>query len=422
MQSTSRADEIAHAVISQFNRLSSKRKPSIRDNGACEWIPLAGIVAEQNEVFTCLSLATGMKCLPAARLPSAAGNVLHDWHAEILAIRAFNRLVLDECRSLSQDQDLATDLLVFTPSPRDDTPPFRIRPGVKLHMYCSEAPCGDASMELVMAAQPDASPWDEPSPDSSSSSSASPLPGRGHFSRLGIVRRKPSRADAPPSASKSCSDKLALKQCTSLLSSLTSLLVQPSNAYIHTLILPVSQHVPAACERAFASTGRMNPVAASAATAADDGASCWTDGYVFRSFVVETTSERFCFSREVRTAASPSIVPCNLAVAWSAGSVEEPIVNGILHGRKPLDPGSASRLSRRRMWEAAAAVADALRLRDAEPAPQIYKHLNEPKYHHVKNGSLLTARKAMKAEVRQKALAGWVANQADSDFGRDVTA
>ncbi|RDA85319.1 hypothetical protein CP532_4967 [Ophiocordyceps camponoti-leonardi (nom. inval.)] len=414
MQSpTSHANAIAQAVTSKFNSLPPKRKPSTRDNGAAEWIPLSGIVAEENDLFTCLSLATGMKCLPAARLPSSAGTLLHDWHAEILAIRTFNRLILDECLRLIQGEDPATNLLVFASSTLEDdkTPPFRIRPGVKLHMYCSEAPCGDASMELVMAAQPDASPWEEPS-------SPSPLPGRSHFSRLGIVRRKPSRADAPASSSKSCSDKLALKQCTSLLSSLTSLFVQRSDAYIRTLVLPASQYVPGACERAFSSTGRMAPVAAAAA---GDDASCWSEGYVFRPFIIETTTEKFTFSREVRTSVCPSIVPCNLAVAWSAGSVEESIVNGVLHGRKPLDPRGASHMSRRKMWEAAAAVADALHRRDDEQT-KIYKYLNEPTYRHVKDGSLLTARRAVKGQVRQTALTGWVADQMDSDFGRDVTA
>ncbi|RCI07393.1 hypothetical protein L249_1369 [Ophiocordyceps polyrhachis-furcata BCC 54312] len=383
MQSTSsRANSIVHAVTSKFNSLAPKRKPSIRDNGGHEWIPLSGIVAEQDGIFTCLSLGTGMKCLPAARLPRSAGTVLHDWHAEIVAIRAFNRLVLDECRRLSQGRDPDTDLLVFASPPldNDQTPPFRIRPGVRLHMYCSEAPC------------------------------------RGHFSRLGIVRRKPSRADAPPSSSKSCSDKLALKQCTSLLSSLTSLFVHPSDAYIHTLVLPASQYVSGACERAFSSTGRMAPVAVATATVAS---CCWLDGYGFRPFVIETTAEQFYFSREARKAVSPSIVPCNLAVAWSASSVEESIVNGILHGRKALDPRGASCMSRRQMWEAAVTVADALHGRYGKQT-KFHKYLTGPTYRHIKDGSLLAARRAVKAQVRQTALTEWFSDETDSDFGRDV--
>ncbi|PFH56820.1 hypothetical protein XA68_15945 [Ophiocordyceps unilateralis] len=421
MPNTSHADAIARAVTRQFAHLPSKRKPSIRDNGDYEWIPLSGIVAEHHGVFTCLALATGMKCLPVARLESAVGNVLHDWHAEVLALRTFNRFVLDECLSLSRGDDSATNIVVFA---SDHTaPPFRIRPGVKLHMYCSEAPCGDASMELVMAAQHDATPWDDPSP------ADSPLPGRGHFSRLGIVRRKPARADAPPTASKSCSDKLALKQCTSLLCALTSLFVDPSDAYIHTLVLPASQFEPTACDRAFSATGRMAPVAAAAA------GGCWSDGYAFRPFVVETTAERFGFSREVRAAAvddlsvvscskaarPPSIVPCSVAAAWSVTSVDESIVGGVLQGRKPLDPRAASRMSRRQMWTAAAALTVALRALD-EPTGRPVQPMDEPTYSQIKNGPLLAARRTVKAEVRRTALVGWVASRLDSDFGRHITA
>lgn len=54
---TPRADLIAHAVISEFNRLPAKRKPSVRDNGLHEWVPLSGVVAESNGEFYCLALA-----------------------------------------------------------------------------------------------------------------------------------------------------------------------------------------------------------------------------------------------------------------------------------------------------------------------------------------------------------------------------
>ena len=87
-----------------------------------------------------------MKCLPASKLPEANGNGLHDWHAEILAIRTFNRFLLDECMSLSEG-GAGTGLLQRNDIYEESThgmqhaTPFRLRDGVKLHMYCSEAPC-----------------------------------------------------------------------------------------------------------------------------------------------------------------------------------------------------------------------------------------------------------------------------------------
>ncbi|KAF2738827.1 hypothetical protein EJ04DRAFT_428369, partial [Polyplosphaeria fusca] len=49
---TPSADAIADCVLSAFNSLPNKRKPRPRDDGAREWVPLAGIV-----------LAKGTYCL-----------------------------------------------------------------------------------------------------------------------------------------------------------------------------------------------------------------------------------------------------------------------------------------------------------------------------------------------------------------------
>src|SRR5579871_3827988 len=182
-------------------------------------------------------ISTGMKFLPKSNISNANGIVLHDCHAEIVALRAFNRFLLDECALLAQNS-LATSLFVEyrdVNQVNEKSPqPFTIKDNVSIHMYCSEAPCGDASMELVMQAQEDATPWELPQlPQGHSegvlNSSAAEMKGRGHFSELGIVRRKPgkfnpsclcttltnflARSDAPLSLSKSCSDKLTLKFC-----------------------------------------------------------------------------------------------------------------------------------------------------------------------------------------------------------------
>ena len=67
--------------------------------------------------------------------------------------------------------------------------PYTIRPEIRIHMYCSEAPCGDASMELVMDRQDDATPW--PVRCGGDANPNCGMLGRGHFSELGVVRRKP---------------------------------------------------------------------------------------------------------------------------------------------------------------------------------------------------------------------------------------
>ncbi|KAM6523749.1 hypothetical protein FSOLCH5_004363 [Fusarium solani] len=72
---TSQPDLIAQAVLQQFDKLPAKRKPTVRDNGLHEWVPLSGIVAERDGILTCLALATGMKCLPASKVAESNGDL-----------------------------------------------------------------------------------------------------------------------------------------------------------------------------------------------------------------------------------------------------------------------------------------------------------------------------------------------------------
>lgn len=100
-------------------------------------------------------LRTGMKCLPASKLPQANGVAIHDWHAEILTIRAFNRFVLEECKRLAlQGDGVSQSEFIYrrtTAQHKDNEQqgttnvwqgqPYAWREDVSLHMYCSEAPC-----------------------------------------------------------------------------------------------------------------------------------------------------------------------------------------------------------------------------------------------------------------------------------------
>jgi tRNA-specific adenosine deaminase 1 len=136
-----------------------------------------------------------MKCLPAAKVPQARGLLLHDWHAEVIAIRAFNRLLLDECLELAACPHKSSSVLrrryAQEVCESQGLQPFTICENIKIHMYCSDAPCGDASMELVMDAQQDATPWPLAVPVPVAEGDIQSLPGREYFSELGIVRRKP---------------------------------------------------------------------------------------------------------------------------------------------------------------------------------------------------------------------------------------
>ncbi|KAI2610449.1 hypothetical protein GGR54DRAFT_376511 [Hypoxylon sp. NC1633] len=425
------ADDIAELVQKQFDALPAKRKPVVRANGLREWVPLAGIVAQGRDgKLQCLALATGMKCLPASKLPKAQGNVLHDWHAEVLAIRAFNRFVLDECDAMVKRRSseflrwrTPGEIAAHTSSSAQRKgekekgeegeektwhgQPFTWREDILLHMYCSEAPCGDASMELIMAAQEDATPWDMPpisasvipAPSSSSNTgiadSLPTLPGRAYFSHLGLIRRKPSRPDAPPTLSKSCSDKLALRQCVSLLNSPAAMLIDPSHVYLRTLVLPASRYSEVACRRAFSADrdgeGRMAGV-----TALMDREGKGKGGYAFHPFTVQTTTSEFAFSqRSVSLPLPPSsypdsspstptacpsyshatyqqhpnppsksLAPSNVTTLWTLTGRQETTLGGTLQGRKQFDVRGGSCASRRELWRLAARVADLLPVED----------------------------------------------------------
>ncbi len=298
---------------------------------------------------------------------------------------------------------------------------------------------GDASMELIMAAQVDASPWEippslslsptsQPPPPATNQSSQAPstasttspetepeptLLGRGYFSHLGLVRRKPARGDAPPTLSKSCSDKIALKQCTSLLSSLTSLLVSPQNVYLSTLVLPESQFSAVACERCFSPNGRMSALTTGTGQG-EKGGREWGGGYRFVPFEVQTTGLEFDFSKREVAGRSDKTVASNLAVAWwRDGKGDEGLIGGVLQGRKKVDIKSASAVSRRKMWGLAVEV---LGLLDPQKWGEVGDELVRKRYEEVKGIQVLAAREKAKREVRRDALKGWVRNIGDRDF------
>ena len=378
--------------------------------------------ATSSAQLTCAALATGMKCLPQNKLAQAKGNVLHDWHAEVLAIRAFNRFLVDECADLAKRRicggkggcvgEMAQELwssertLVMTTSKDKNTEedgteshhtPFELHDDVRIHMYCSEAPCGDASMELVMAEQEDSTPWPQ---DTETSPEAMPndMLGRGHFDQLGIVRRKPARPDAPLTLSKSCSDKLAMKQCTSLLSGLTSTLVWPGSAYLSTVVLPESVHVPTAVERAFGATGRMAAVGGTQES--------WSvHGYAFKPFEVKTTCREFEFSKR----SIGDGVPSNLS-ALVTPQRQEILINGVLQGRKQFYSKGASCASKRRLWEDLMDVARSAGVSEHMPG------LEAETYGELKGSGLLEARERVKREVRMEALKGWKRNVGDEQW------
>lgn len=122
-------------------------------------------------------------------------------------------------------------------TPKNDDNAFNLRPGIKLALFISEPPCGDASMSSVAKGEP----WKEQKEEI--------LRGRANFSSVGKVRTKPGRSDSKVSYSKSCSDKLCLKQFTGVLNAINSLCIEP--LYLLYLVVPNERSLLSDLNRCF---------------------------------------------------------------------------------------------------------------------------------------------------------------------------
>lgn len=345
-----------------------------------------------------------MRCAPRSKLDKSQGHIVHDSHAEILAIRAFNRVLLLDCAKVveeygTDEKACRLDSLVeyigtSKPNRGDDGVPFRFRNDLKIFQYSSEAPCGDSSMELIMASQQDASPWTEQQPGQHEQPR---MHGRGYFADLGIVRRKPGRSDAPMTLTKSCSDKLALKQCTGLLSSVASLLIDWQSVVLDALIVPKSQYSEKAFERAFGRHGRMQPVA-------DDVQ------FVYRPFEVMTTNLEFAYSRRSQGAIQAfSLVAYNQAiVSWSSG--QEVLINDVLRGQRQTDLRIVSSVSRKSLCRLVIEIAKECKM------DHIHQLLAGKSYRSIKDSTTLAQRRRVKASVTVLALQGWQPNTGDDQW------
>jgi tRNA-specific adenosine deaminase 1 len=198
-------------------------------------------------------------------------------------------------------------------------------------------------------------------------------------------------------------------QFTSTLSSLALLIISPSNAYIHGLVLPASQVVGLSIARAFSAEGRLKPVSEQAH---------FPNPFKFFPFQVLTTSKEFEYSRRPSSPTTSELqpeikyVPCNKSVIWTP-YFEEILVNGVVQGRKEHDIKGASAVSRRKIWALGKEVTRKEtrnhRLRDV---------FAESSYRDVKRslgGKETWRRRRVKDMVTEK-LDGWVSNEGDDQF------
>ena len=126
------ADRVASSAIAHYTSLPRHGKPVIRDNHVPEWTVLSAIFLSTADRLIPISLATGVKVLPANRLPPI-GDVLHDSHAEILARRGMMRWFLSEAGKVIKGED-NEGVLEYNGTK------IRLIDGVETWMYISALP------------------------------------------------------------------------------------------------------------------------------------------------------------------------------------------------------------------------------------------------------------------------------------------
>ncbi|ANB15960.1 Tad1p [Sugiyamaella lignohabitans] len=345
-------DAIAGLVIEKYHKLPLKGKPTVRSNGVREWTVLAGIVTETPALGPrCVSLATGVKAIPNASLPKCHGMVLHDMHAEILAIRGFNRFLLEECLKAVEQR---SDYILYDKQRHSEDGSrymFFAKSKLKIYLYVSEAPCGDASMSLISSGQQDA--WADPVSRIDGVESGI-VRGRDHCFQVGLTRTKPGRRDSPITYSKSCSDKLCLRQVSSLLSGLLSSILSPDSFYLSKLIVPREVYIEEDFVRAFRSrlqTGTKRKFEQDAS----DNDFALPSGYRTKFFEYCVTDSSWEF-KKVNTEAVGGSKPSSTSILWISDLSNEAISNGVIMGAKPFVGKGQSSVSRKQMFQSFAKI------------------------------------------------------------------
>ncbi|XP_078457841.1 double-stranded RNA-specific editase 1-like [Lampetra planeri] len=152
------ADRVARLVLDKFAELAGGRGDGGGgDGGAAARGGVAAALLERRKVLAgmvltrglCVKrarvvcLATGTKCLHGEFM-SVAGLALNDCHAEVVCRRALLRYLYSQLQLLSSPVASERDSSVV--EARAGGGGYRLRPGWRLHLYVSTAPCGDARL------------------------------------------------------------------------------------------------------------------------------------------------------------------------------------------------------------------------------------------------------------------------------------
>lgn len=344
-------DRVAQCVLDAYRRHVAPLAP-LQDG---EWTIVAGIAVSDadGDDVRCVAIGIGLKCLASVYILDS-GEAVVDSHAEILAGRAFRTWLCTSAEAALPGKAPAPDngkSMKWINQNVDGSTRARIRidPSLRFHLYTSEVPCGDASMESLDRNQTDEARQLNESKrkeydtgrlnDESAGESSEQGPvirGRLDYSKVGILRTKPGRPDAPPSFSMSCSDKIARWNVVGVAGKrLTDLLEAP--IYLSTIIVG-SSYDHSALQRALFERLLVLD---------NTGESSLPGSFCVNRPRISRTSIAFEYDR------SPSrSQTCHLSACWWEGAKRaEVLTDGRIHGTpKPKDgrlkPKAISSVSR----------------------------------------------------------------------------
>nr|XP_037291910.1 tRNA-specific adenosine deaminase 1-like isoform X2 [Rhipicephalus microplus] len=313
------AERVASLCYLVYDGLPKTGKPS-RD---CEWTLLSALLLQNvnQDTLQIVSFATGTKSIPTEHA-SKLGSQIIDSHAEVLARRCFLRFVYSELLKLARGEDSSvfetTDSSVFE---------CRLKPGLKIHLFSSHTPCGDASIFPKSGDESSADTVENVEYGETASkrprldpdiyrTGAKCVPGVAQdkklpgadYHQLGVTRTKPGRGDK--SLSMSCSDKMAKWRCCGLEGALLSHFMASNKP------LRLSSVIVAGC-----------PYSEDAMRRALDERLSVSDEVPALEF--HYSMKMFCHSRlkAVKNNADTAI-PCASSVMWWLGS-DKPVYVGV---------------------------------------------------------------------------------------------